>query len=137
MLSGVGDNVYGPTDVYGLTRLPAGTEVLVYGQTLRGLTPDSPPNYEKPIVPIAWRRLYVGETGNASRVFASTIGAAVDFESEGLRRLLVNAVYWGLGLEGQIPEVPDVRYVGPYEPSYFGFAQHRKGVFPADLRMKE
>lgn len=134
ILNGVGDNVYGPTDVYSLTTLPDDAEVLLYGQTLRGLDPDAPPNFNKSIVPIAWRRLYTGETGNTSRVFATTMGAAVDLESEGLRRLLVNAVYWGLEMEGRIPDVADVRYVGAFEPSYFGFGQHRKGVFPQDLR---
>lgn len=136
ILNGVDDNVYGPTDVYGLTTLPEGTEVLLYGQTLRGLTADAPPNYEKPIVPIAWRRLYTGETGNTSRVFTTTMGAAVDLESEGLRRLLVNAVYWGLGMEDQTPQEADVRYVGGYDPSYFGFGQHVKGVLPGDLELR-
>ena len=136
ILNGVGDNVYGPTDVYGLTTLPEGSEVLLYGLTLQGLDAESPPNYEKSIVPIAWRRLYQGETGNTSRVFTTTMGAAVDLQSEGLRRLLVNAVYWGLEMEAEIADEPDVRYVGTYEPSYFGFGQHRKGVFPRDLEMQ-
>ena len=45
ILNGIGDNVYGDTDVYGLTILPEGTEVLIYGLTLKGLDPYAPPEY--------------------------------------------------------------------------------------------
>ncbi len=135
ILNGIGDNVYGDTDVYGLTDLPEGTEVLLYGLTLKGLDPYAPPEYETSIVPVAWRRLWTGETGNATRVFATTLGASVDLESEGVRRLLANAVFWGLGMEDSIPEEADVRYVGRYDPTFYGFGSHAVGVYPADLDM--
>lgn len=135
ILNGIGDNVYGDTDVYGLTKLPEGSEVLLFGLTLKGLDPYAPPEYEKSVVPIAWRRHYQGETGNTSRVFTTTLGASVDLESEGVRRLLVNAVYWGLGMEAQTPEEADVRYVGEYEPTFYGFDDHTRGLYPADLEM--
>ena len=132
ILNGVAD-IWGPTDVYGIRALPENSEVLVYGQVLRGMEPDSPPNIEKSVMPIAWTRTYTGATGNTSRVFLTTMGASVDLVSEDLRRLLVNAVFWGLGMEDSIPERADVAYVGDYEPTYFGFGEHRKGVKPADL----
>ena len=33
--------------------------------------------------------------------FNTTMGASVDLESEGLRRLLVNGCYWCMGMEGR------------------------------------
>lgn len=136
ILNGVQD-IWGPTDVYGIRDLPDDSEVLAYGQVLRGMDSDSPPNFEKSIMPIAWTRVYTGETGRTSRVFMTTMGASVDLVSEDLRRLLVNAVYWGLEMEEQIPDRADVRFVGEYEPTYFGFGQHRSGVAPSDLEREE
>ena len=135
ILNGIGDNVYGDTDVYGITDLPEDTEVLLYGLTLKGLDPYAPPVYEKSIVPIAWRRIWVGETGNSSRVFATTLGASVDFKSEGVRRLLVNAVFWGVGMEDAIPEEADVRYVGEFKPTFYGFGSYKTGLYPADFEL--
>lgn len=134
ILRGVED-IWGPTDVYGIRALPSNSRVLVYGQTLRGMEPTSPPNYEKSVMPIAWTRTYTGETRRRSRVFATTMGASVDLKSEDLRRLLVNAVYWSLDMSDEIPERADVRFVGEYDPTYFGFGDHRKGVKPDDLRL--
>ena len=89
-----------------------------------------------PMMPLIWTRLYTGQTGNTSRIICSTIGAAVDFKSEGLRRLFVNACYWGLGMENKIPARNNVDYVGPYEPTFFGDRKHVQGVHPADLELK-
>jgi type 1 glutamine amidotransferase len=138
ILKGVGD-IWGPTDVYTIAHLPANAQVLVWGQVLEGMKPtDKPVTGPKndPMMPIIWVRDYSGETGKTSRIICSTIGAAVDFESEGLRRLLVNACYWGLGLEDKIPAHSDVAYVGEYKPTYFGSAKFTKGVRPADLELK-
>lgn len=132
ILNGVRD-IWGPTDVYGIRALPENSDVLVYGQVLRGMEPDSPPNLEKSVMPIAWTRFYTGDTNETSRVFFTTMGASVDLLSEDLRRLLVNAVYWGLDMEGRIPERADVTFVGDFEPTYFGFGEHKKGVKPIDL----
>ncbi len=133
ILNGVED-VWGPTDVYGIRDLPADAQVLLYGQVLDGMEPGSPPNYDKSIMPIAWTRAYTGETGKTSRIFFTTMGASVDLESEGLRRLLVNAVYWAIGLEKEIPVEANVDYVGEYEPTFFGFGEHRRGLEPSDLQ---
>jgi hypothetical protein len=56
------------------------------------------------------------------------MGAATDLENEGLRRLVVNAVYWAVGLE--VPAKADVRVVGDYKPSAYGFNGFVKGVKP-------
>jgi hypothetical protein len=88
------------------------------------------------MMPLVWVRHYTGESGKAARIITSTIGSAVDFESEGLRRLWVNACYWGLGLEDKIPARSNVDYVGEYKPTYFGFGKFQKGVKPADHALK-
>jgi hypothetical protein len=136
ILQGV-DDIWGPTDVYGITHLPADAQVLVYGQVLEGMKPADKPVAGKkndPMMPLVWIRNYTGEMGKTARVICTTMGASVDLESEGLRRLLVNACYWGLGLEDKIPAKSNVEYAGPYEPSFFGFGKYKKGVKPADLR---
>jgi len=88
------------------------------------------------MMPLVWTRKYVGETGEASTIVTTTMGAAVDLENEGLRRLLVNACYWTLGLEKQLPPKADVTYVGEYKPSWFGYGKFKKGLKPSDLELK-
>lgn len=137
ILRGVGD-IWGPTDVYGVFDLPADAQVLVYGQVLEGMSPTDRPlpgPKNDPMMPIVWIRDYKSESGRTSRVICSTIGSAVDFESEGLRRLMVNAVYWGVGLEKRIPARGNVDYVGEYQPTYFGFKKFKRGVKPSDFKL--
>ena len=63
------------------------------------------------------------------------MGASTDLESEGLRRLLVNACYWAVGLEDKIPAKSNVDIVGEYKPRPFGVGGFKKGVKPSDLKM--
>jgi hypothetical protein len=64
------------------------------------------------------------------------MGAAIDLANEYLRRLLVNACYWALGLEDKIPAKNNVDIVGDYKPTYFGFGKFIKGLKPTDLELK-
>jgi len=135
ILKGVED-IWGPTDVYGIVNLPENARVLVHGQVLEGMDPsDGPVEGKKndPMMPLVWIRNFTGDAGNTSRVICTTMGASVDLESAGLRRVLVNACYWGLCLEDQIPEKSNVDYVGEYKPTYFGFGKHTPGIKPSDL----
>jgi type 1 glutamine amidotransferase len=135
ILKGVAD-IWGPSDVYTVTHLPPDAQVLVHGQVLEGMKPTDQPlagPKNNPMMPLIWTRNYTGEAGKTSRILCSTMGSGVDLENEGLRRLLVNACYWGLGLEAKIPARSNVDYVGDYKPSFFGFGKFRKGVKPADL----
>jgi len=88
------------------------------------------------MMPIAWIKTYKGEKGRSGRAFATTMGAAADLESDGLRRLLVNGVYWCVGMERKIPLKANVDIVGEYKPSPFGFGGHKKGIKPSDYRME-
>ena len=136
ILRGV-DDIWGPTDVYGLAHLPEDANVLVLGQVLTGMKPTDPPvegPKNEPMVPIVWTRSYDSASGRASRILTTTMGASVDLVNEGLRRLLVNGVYWGLGLEEWIPEKADVAIVGTYEPTFYGFGEYKKGLKPSDHR---
>src|SRR5581483_10687286 len=104
ILRGIHDgDVWGPTDVYGVRLpLPAGCTPLVLGQVLTGMKPTDPPVSGKqndPMMPIAWTKSFDTDTGKVARTFTSTMASSQDFESEGLRRLIVNACYWAVGLE--------------------------------------
>jgi hypothetical protein len=89
----------------------------------------------EPMMPIAWTKSFTGASGKTARTFTTTMGASQDLESEGLRRLLVNACYWAVGLEDKIPERADVAIVGEFKPSPFKFGGARKGVKPADHKL--
>jgi len=84
-------------------------------------------------MPIAWTKSYETESGKKGRVFTTTMGASQDFESEGLRRLLVNASYWAMGMEEKIADKSKVDLVGTFEAHPFKNNGFTKGVKPADL----
>ncbi len=145
LLRGIG-SVFGETDVYEAYP-PADATILMRGLVLQSLTADTPPadrrkaratdkqeqGINDPPMPVAWTRLHRHDTGAASRILTITMGSATDFEDEGLRRLVVNGVYWGLGLE--VPDKADVAYVDPYDPSFYGFDGFRKGLRAADFAL--
>ncbi len=136
ILCGVTD-IWGPTDVYTVKHLGADAKVLVWGQVLTGMKPTDPKlsgAKNDPMMPLVWVREYAGEKGKTSKIIATTMGAAVDFESEGLRRLIVNTCYWAVGLEKTISGKSSMDYVGEYKPLYFGYGQFKKGVKPEDLK---
>jgi hypothetical protein len=117
----------------------------VRGIVLQSLAPDSPPSdnvktrasdkgtqrINDPPMPVVWTREYRNAAGTTNRVLTSTLGAATDFENEGLRRLIVNGVFWGLNLD--VPPRADVRIVDEYRPSFYGFDGFRKGLRPSDF----
>jgi hypothetical protein len=133
-------SIFGPTDVYGVRLpLPGDSVPLVYGEVTETLEPDSkavagPKN--EPMMPVAWTKSYLSASGKRSRVFTTTMGASQDFASEGLRRLLVNAVYWSLGMEAKIPTKTNVDFVGEFKPSPFRFRkieEWKPGKTPAEM----
>jgi azurin/lysophospholipase L1-like esterase len=137
ILRGVAD-VFGDSDVYEAAP-PSDAKILLRGQVLKGMKPTDPPaDYRKkpkggaeqgvndPMMPVAWTRIHKNEAGKENKVFCTTLGAATDLQSEGLRRIVVNAVYWGLGLD--VPARADVQYVGEFKPTPYGFGGYRKGV---------
>ena len=128
-------SIWGPTDVYGIRNLPENSKVVFMGQVLTGMKPDDKPadgQVNDPMMPVAWTRTY--KAGDKEgRVFTTTMGAATDLPAEGTRRMIVNAVYWAVGLEDKIPaEGTNVALVGPFEPTKFGFDGHVKDKTPQD-----
>lgn len=133
--------IWVPTEVYEV-RLPMLSSVhpLLLGQVLSALHPDDAPvpgKVNDPMMPVAWTNTYTAPNGKKARIFVSTMGAADDLLSEQLRRLLVNATYWTVGLENEIPEAADVRLVGDYHPHSYLSETYTKGVKPSDLALKD
>lgn len=133
ILRGVKD-IWVASDVYTVKNLPKEAEVLIYGVPTSGMTPESPINWEKSIMPMAWTKDYQIEGGKKGKVFTTTMGASVDLISDDLRRLIVNAAFWALDMPDKITEDMEVSIVGKYEPSMFGFGTFRKGMKVEDFR---
>ena len=143
IMRGVKD-VFGGTDVYEAFP-PADAKILIRGQVLKGMTPaDEAADYRKkrstdkaeqgvndPMMPVAWTREVKNAAGTTNKILCTTMGASSDLPNEGLRRLVINGVFWGLGME--VPANADVTYVDPYEPSFYGFNGFKKGLKPDDF----
>jgi hypothetical protein len=133
--------LWGSTDVYGVRLpLPGDAAPVVLGQVMNrageydendifyGMRPtddqvaDTNEAGEKlndPMMPIAWTKTYQLPDGKPGRAFTSTIGSSSDLLNEGVRRLLVNGLYWAMALP--VPERANVDLVGEYQPSAYGF----------------
>lgn len=133
ILTGVTD-IWGNSDVYRTYpeggSLPAGCTALVWGQPLLGRQRDDPPNPDLEPLPVAWFKNWRTSGGKEARVFQSTMGSGSDLKCPGLRRLIINAVYWGVGLESALNATRSVDFVGTYEPLESGFDYGRLGVVP-------
>jgi hypothetical protein len=132
ILRGIKDgDIWGPTDVYGVRLpLPGDSQPLVLGQVKPAA---GKPN--DPMMPVAWIKTYTGAEGKPARVFTTTMGASQDLQNEGVRRLLVNACYWALGMSDKISADSKVDIVGQFKPHPFRFGGFEKGVSPADYAM--
>ena len=134
-------SIWSSTDVYTVKTLPADATPVAWGQVLAGMNPDDEPvgagPYEytpgfakgnaafaknDPMQPLAWTKSYQLPGGKKGKVFASTLGASVDFANASTRRLIVQGAYWALGLP--IPaEGVDAGLIGSYRPTMFGFTK--------------
>ena len=145
VLRGVED-IFGTTDVYEAAP-PADAKILLRGQVLKGMKPtDEPADYKKktaakveqgvndPMMPVAWTREHKNESGKVNRILCTTMGAATDLENEGLRRLVVNGIYWGLGME--VSKKANVEIVGEFKPAMYGFDGFKKDSKPSDYELK-
>jgi hypothetical protein len=140
ILRGIQDGeIWVPTDTYEVRLpLPATCRPLLLGQVLSWVGPDSEPvpgSVNNPMMPVAWTNAFTTKSGKIARIFTTTMGAADDLETEGMRRLLVNAVYWALGMESQIPAKATVSFIGHYRPHSFLSEVYTAGVKPSDLAL--
>lgn len=128
------DDIWGTSDVYRCYNdkvpFPDDCTALVMGQPLINLNPDAPANTKKEPLPVGWVKTWTGSKGLESKIFHFTMGSAEDFTNEGVRRLTVNAVYWGTGLEKSITPDGSVEIVGDYQPLAAGFNYKKLGVKP-------
>ncbi len=133
--------IWGSTDVYGVRMpLPGDAKPIVLGQVMNrtgeydendlfyGMRPtddqvaDTNEEGEKlndPMMPIAWTKTYQIPGGQAGRAYTSTIGSSSDMLNEGVRRLLVNGLFWAMDLS--VPARANVDLIGDYQPSAYGF----------------
>ncbi len=142
ILNGVGQ-IFGDTDVYE-AHPPADVQVLLRGLVLKGMNPEDPlserskPRSDKteqgvnsPAMAVAWTREVPNAAGTKNRVLTTTMASASDLKDESLRRLLVNGVFWGLGLE--VPTKADVTPLVEWKPSKYSFNMFHPGLKAEDF----
>lgn len=122
VLNGVED-VFAASDVYTVKNLDeTKATVLLRGAVTESLDPASkaiPGPKNDPMMALAWLREYTTEEGVRGKAFCTTLGAAVDLVNEDSRRLIVNAAFQLT--EIKVPQVAEVSFIDPYEPSFYGF----------------
>jgi hypothetical protein len=119
----------------GYNAYPQGADlkILARGRVLNGMTPDAKPDTTKDELPVAWVRRYQLKSGVSGRAFTTTHGASEDILSEGFRRMLVNACFWGVEMEDHIKPDNNIDFVGKYTPTTFNFSGYKANVKPSDL----
>lgn len=96
-------------------RMPDDCNVLLEGDAIRGTKPGGEKFGTRE--PVSWTREQPLKGGGVRRVFYTSLGHPLDFKIDSPRRMLVNAVYWGLGREEDIPvDGASVEIVGEYDP---------------------
>ena len=82
--------------LYHVTPLVGDCKPMLMGKSINSNKTDNQDKFPL-IQPVAWTKTYKG-----ARVFFTTLGHPKDFEDDSVRRLLVNGIYWAMGLE--VPE---------------------------------
>ncbi len=105
--------------------------VLTMAQPLMTMDPDGKNDPQKPPKASEWTREYTAKNGKKGRVFTSLYGASWDLLNPGYRRLLINGIYWSVGLENRIQADSNIEFVGAFNPSKFQNKGEVKGVKPS------
>lgn len=131
-------DVFVQSDIYGVIHLTDEDKILLRGAVTESLDPKSK-NVEgkknDPMQPFAWLHTYKSPAGKTGQSFCTTGGAAVDFLSEDLRRMIVNAAYYLTGQD--VPKNADVDFVDPYHPSFYGFIRDKNWWTEADMQPED
>ena len=109
---------------------PTSGDILTMAQPLNGMMPDSPADATKPPMPSEWTRTYKSASGKEGRVFTSLYGTSEDITNEGYRRLMVNGMFWAVGLEDKITADLNIAFVGPFKPNTFAGGAYARGIKP-------
>ena len=134
-------DIWGPTDVYGVRLpLPGNSQPIILGEVMErkgnfdetdlfyGMRPtdtipatknDNGVLVNDPMMPVAWTKSYQIPGGIEGKAFTTTIGAATDMLNAGVRRLLVNSVFWSMDMD--VPAKADVGIVGDFKPTAYEF----------------
>lgn len=131
VMAGVKD-MHAMAGAYSAVPMP-GSVILATNEVLESMEVGAEPLANKPPQPAAWVRTYKSQSGKEGRVFCSTQGASEDILSEGVRRMIVNATLWCMGMEDHIKADADVSFVGPYNPTTFSFKPAIKDAKPGDI----
>ncbi|QDT59751.1 Trehalose utilization [Stieleria bergensis] len=131
VMRGVKD-MHAMAGAYSAVPMPNST-ILATNQVLQSMEVGAPANQDKAPQPAAWVREYSYKGGPKGRAFCSTQGASEDIVSEGVRRLVINATLWCMGMEDEIKADADVSFVGPYNPSTFSFKASVTDAKPSDI----
>ena len=124
------DDIFADSDVYTVKRVNEdNAKILVRGQVTETLQPDSAAVTDNPKKnepqPAAWLKSYKTPEGTKKgTAFCTTMGSSSDFRNEDLRRMMVNAVFYLVGMD--VPEKAEVEMVDKFVPSFYGF--HRKNT---------
>ncbi len=105
--------------------------ILTMAQPLMTMDFDGEPDTTKPPKASEWTREYEGKDGKKGRVFTSLYGASEDIVNPGYRRMIINGIYWSVGLEDKITADSNIDFVGKYQPNTFRNGGHAQGVVPA------
>ena len=105
--------------------------ILTKAQPLMSMNADGKDDPHKPAMASEWTRTYTSKNGNKGRVFTSLYGASQDLLNPGYRRLILNGIYWSVGLEDQIKPNSNIEFVGAFNPSKFENRAEVKGVKPS------
>jgi putative membrane-bound dehydrogenase-like protein len=104
--------------------------VLTMAQPLMSMDFNGKPDAAKPPMASEWTRTYNGKNGKTGRAFTSLYGASEDILNDGYRRMIVNGVYWSVGLENSIKADSKIDFLGPYKPNTFRGKGEAKGIKP-------
>ena len=97
------------------THIPEDCEVLISGRAIRVAHGEE--QMFGDIQPVAWTRQRTLPGGTSQRVFYTSLGHPRDFLDLPSRRLMLNAIYWAVGRESDIPDQGiDASMPEGYEP---------------------
>ena len=106
-------------------------DILTMAQPLMSMEQDGEPDPDKEPKASEWTRTYQMPGGKSGRVFTSLYGASEDILNDGYRRMIINAVYWSVGLEKEIKADSDISFVGPYKPNTFSGKAFARDIKPS------
>ena len=110
-----------------------GSVVLAMSQPLATMDPASEPMKGKKPTAGMWVRTYTSEAGKEGRAFCVTQGTSEGIVNDGLRRALVNASLWAMGMEDKIVADSNIDLVGGFKPKKFNFNGQSKGLDPQSV----